>query len=144
MMGYVFMRFGTEFQPENVDRLREKVGECLERCDIHGSTAFLLLNLMDELTCNILEHGKASWVELEVHPYAKEVQLIFRDDGPKFDPGPAMATEGSKETPGDDEGRSMGLYMVNQIAKTWKYDYVKGKFNELNLTVGLDQQSKVA
>ena len=81
MMGYVFMRFGADFRPENVDRLREKVGECLQRAAIQGSTASLLLNLMDELIFNILEHGSATWVELEVHPREKDVTIILRDDG---------------------------------------------------------------
>ena len=140
MMGYVFMRFGTEFQPENVDRLREKVGECLERAGIFGSTAFLLLNMMDELICNILEHGHASWVELEVHPDAKEVRVIFRDDGPKFDTAESLAHSGQKESLGSEEGRRMGLFIVRKIAKSWTYRHTENKVNELELIADLERQ----
>ena len=137
MMGYVFMRFGTAFQPENVDRLREKVGECLERGGIAGPTAFLLLNLMDELICNILEHSKASWVELEMHPAQKQVKLVFRDDGPRFDPSEAIKGRGDGQVPEVENDRSLGLYMVGQIAKSWNYHRVNGDVNELNLTVDI-------
>ncbi len=142
MMGYVFMRFGTAFRPENVDRLREKVGECLERAGIFGSTAFLLLNLMDELICNILEHGKATWVELEVHPRSEEVTLTFRDDGPRFDPSQSMGDSGPQGALDLGEGRNMGLYIIKQNAKSWEYKYLNGNVNELNLVVELDKSSE--
>ena len=140
MMGYVFMRFGTDFRPENVDRLREKVGECLERGGIVGSTAFLLLNMMDELICNILEHSHATWVELELHPEAEQVRLIFRDDGTEFDPGTSLTEPHLDKAVHSDEGRSMGLYMVSQIARSWDYHRVGGKVNELKLAVDLDKE----
>ena len=143
MMGYVFMRFGTDFRPENVDRLREKVGECLDRGGIVGSTAFLLLNLMDELICNILEHSGATWVELELHPDADHVRLIFRDDGSQFDPGKGLGDPHFKEAVESEAGRSMGLYMVSQIAKSWDYHRVDGKVNELELTVELEKEMKL-
>jgi anti-sigma regulatory factor (Ser/Thr protein kinase) len=138
MMGYVFMRFGTDFRPENVDRLREKVGECLERGGIKGTTAFLLLNLMDELVCNILEHSKATWVELEMHPEEKVVRLVLRDDGLAFDPGVTMRDDSELEavTAGRSE-RSLGLYMAGKIAKTWDYKRTDAGVNELNLVVDL-------
>ena len=137
MMGYVFMRFGTDFRPENVDRLREKVGECLERGGIAGPTAFLLLNLMDELICNILEHSKASWVEMEMHPELTQVKLVLRDDGPLFDPSNAI--RGVDAAHVADHERSLGLYMVGQIAKSWDYHRINNAVNELNLAVDLDK-----
>ena len=142
MMGYVFMRFGTDFRPENVDRLREKVGECLQRASIQGSTAFLLLNLMDELICNILEHGSATWVELEVHPDAEIVRIILRDDGKAFDVGGSIDAQHSDEINVDPEGRHMGLYMVGHIAETWDYQRLDGTVNELNLVVDLQKTSE--
>jgi anti-sigma regulatory factor (Ser/Thr protein kinase) len=138
MMGYVFMRFGVDFRPENVDRLREKVGECLERGGIVGTTAFLLLNLMDELVCNILEHSGATWVELEMHPDAKEVRLILRDDGEAFDPGATMSDGRELEAVASGRSeRSLGLYMAGRIAKTWEYHRKDKSVNELNLVVDL-------
>jgi anti-sigma regulatory factor (Ser/Thr protein kinase) len=140
MMGYVFMRFGTDFRPENVDRLRLKVGECLDRGGITGSTAYLLLNLMDELICNILEHSKASWVELEMHPEPNEVHLIFRDDGSQFNPGDSMGHPSLDEAVESDEGRRMGLYMVSQIARSWDYQRLNGTVNELKLSMDLAKE----
>jgi anti-sigma regulatory factor (Ser/Thr protein kinase) len=142
MMGYVFMRFGTDFRPENVDRLREKVGECLQRAAIGGSTAFLLLNLMDELICNVLEHGSATWVELEVHPREAEVQIVLRDDGRAFDVGGSIHAEQASEAMVDPEGRHMGLYMVGHIADHWNYRRLDGAVNELDLVVDLVKKAE--
>jgi two-component sensor histidine kinase len=140
MMGYVFMRFGTDFRPENVDRLRIKVGECLDRGGIKGSTAFLLLNMMDELICNILEHGRASWVELEMHPEPEQVRLIFRDDGTQFNAGDPLHRPTLDEAVESDEGRRMGLYMVSQIARSWDYHRLGGTVNELKLSMDLQKE----
>jgi anti-sigma regulatory factor (Ser/Thr protein kinase) len=141
MMGYVFMRFGTDFRPENVDRLREKVGECLQRASFEGSEAFLLLNLMDELICNILEHGEASWVELEVHPHDKILNIILRDDGKDFDAGASIeAQKEGGEGIVDPSGRHMGLYMVGHIADSWTYRRVDNTVNELGLVVDLEKK----
>jgi anti-sigma regulatory factor (Ser/Thr protein kinase) len=142
MMGYVFMRFGTAFRPENVDRLREKVGECLQRAGIHGSTGFLMLNLMDELICNILEHGAASWVELEVHPDAGIVRVTLRDDGKAFDAGNSIRARSGDAAGADPEGRHMGLYMVGHIADEWNYKRINGSVNELNLVVDLAKKKE--
>jgi anti-sigma regulatory factor (Ser/Thr protein kinase) len=142
MMGYVFMRFGTDFRPENVDRLREKVGECLKRGGIEGSTAFLLLNLMDELICNILEHSGASWIEMEMHPHPHDVNVILRDDGKKFDPAKGLQTESPAEAAESDEGRNLGLYMVSRITSSWTYRRVDERINELDLTVDLKEVAK--
>jgi anti-sigma regulatory factor (Ser/Thr protein kinase) len=142
MMGYVFMRFGTDFRPENVDRLREKVGECLHRAEIEGSTGFLLLNLMDELICNILEHGAATWVELEVHPEAGRVRIILRDDGRAFDVGESIEASNVDEDKIDPDGRHMGLYMVGHIADDWDYQRLDGSINELNLIVDLSKKKE--
>ena len=141
MMGYVFMRFGTDFRPENVDRLRIKVGECLERGGIKGSMAFLLLNMMDELICNILEHGHATWVELEMHPFPTEVRLIFRDDGTQFNPGNALENSNLDDAVDSENGRRMGLYMVSQVARNWRYHRVNGEVNELELTMDLKKEN---
>jgi anti-sigma regulatory factor (Ser/Thr protein kinase) len=142
MMGYVFMRFGTDFRPENVDRLREKVGECLHRAEIEGSTGFLLLNLMDELICNILEHGEANWVELEVHPDVGAVRIILRDDGRAFDAGSSIESSNVDEGTIDPDGRHMGLYMVGHIADDWDYKRIDGTVNELNLIVDLSRKKE--
>jgi anti-sigma regulatory factor (Ser/Thr protein kinase) len=141
-MGYVFMRFGADFRPENVDRLREKVGECLQRAAIQGSTAFLLLNLMDELICNILEHGSATWVELEVHPREKDVTIILRDDGKAFDVGSSIHAEHASPDMLDPDGRHMGLYMVGHIADTWAYKRLPNDVNELDLVVDLTKKDE--
>lgn len=144
-MGYVFMRFGADFRPESVDRLREKCGECLERGGIKGTFSFLLLNLMDEMICNILEHSHAHWVELEMHPEAKQVRLVFRDDGPEFDPGEKLANkEEELAVAANGDGRNMGLYMVGQIVKSWDYHRSMTGMNELKLIVDLDNQNEEA
>jgi hypothetical protein len=137
MMGYVFMRFGVDFRPENIDRLRTKVGECLTRGEIKGPTAFLLLNMADELICNIMEHSEANWVELEMHPEDGQVRLIFRDNGAAFDPGVNMRDPRLREAVAKEDGRSVGLYMVSRAAKTWDYRRLGDAVNELELFVEL-------
>jgi anti-sigma regulatory factor (Ser/Thr protein kinase) len=142
MMGYVFMRFGTEFREDNIDRMREKLGECLQRCGIGGSQSYALLNLMDELACNVLEHSQARWIELEIHPNASDVRIILRDDGPEFNPAAQVSKGELDEAVDKGTGRNLGLYMVGQIARSWNYTRANGTVNELVLDVDLDPGDK--
>jgi len=129
-MGYVFMRFGrTSARRMWIACARRWASACSGRPS--RVTAFLLLNLMDELICNILEHGSATWVELEVHPREKDVTIILRDDGKAFDVGSSIHAS-MPAGHADPDGRHMGLYMVGHIADTWAYKRLPNDVNELD------------
>src|SRR5690348_16430559 len=110
--GSVFMRFGADFGEAHVERLREKVNSCLDLSGVNGTAAYVLVTVVDELVCNILEHSRASWVELELHPDDTHVRLVIRDDGQKFDSAAAILSKGDDTAVENEGDRSLGLFMV--------------------------------
>jgi anti-sigma regulatory factor (Ser/Thr protein kinase) len=135
MIGYFYLRFGADFRPESVDRVKVQVSLCLERCGIRGSGAFLLLNLMNELICDILEHGRGSWLELEIHPEEGRLRLIFRDNGTPFDPEDSLKRQNLDDWVDTEDRRKLSFYMVSRIAHAWSYRWVEGTMNELCVDV---------
>ena len=132
------LRFGPKFRAENVDRMRVKLGQCLEHQGVTGTAGHMIMSMADELICNIMEHSHANWVEVELQlrPESGQVVLLLRDDGVPFDPGEinkqALPKEGLKH--GGD--RHLGLYLVSRIATSWKYSRTNdGTVNELELVV---------
>jgi anti-sigma regulatory factor (Ser/Thr protein kinase) len=140
-MGSVFLRFGAEFVPDHIDRLRKKVNDYLELGGIVGPTAYVLMTVVDELVCNILEHGEASWVELELYPESKRVRLIFRDDGKQFDPSVSIGAKEPGVVAESESERNLGLYMVAQLVSSYTYHRLDGKVNELTLVVETEEKS---
>ena len=135
--GSVFMRFGAEFGQAQVERLRERVAGTLEMGGITGPSAYVLVTVVDELVCNVLEHGHASWVELEMHPGEKAVKLVVRDDGEEFDPVKAIREKSPASALENESERSLGLYMVSQLADSCDYRRLDGKVNELSFNMEL-------
>ena len=130
-MGGMLLRFSASFGPEEVTRLREKVAACLDLAGVGGTEAFELVTLCDELTCNVLEHSGAAWVELEIRPEGNEVIIMVRDNGHAFDPVKALTT--GLENATDHEGdRHLGLFMVKKMAKSTTYKR-RGEINDFEL-----------
>lgn len=132
------MRFGTRFRAENVDRLRVKLGLRLEQLGVTGTAVHMVLSMADELICNVLEHGHATWVEVELQmrPESGQMALILRDDGVPFDPGEMGKQALPEESLKHGGDRHLGLYLVSRIATSWKYHRKNdGTVNEMELAV---------
>ena len=133
----VFLRFSADFGEAEVNRMREKIGDCLDLGEVSGPTAYVLVTVIDELICNILEHSKASWVELEMHPGQGQVELLLRDDGEKFDPMVAIQQKNPDSALENETERNLGLYMVSQLATSCQYSHLDGKVNQFRFVVAL-------
>lgn len=135
----VFLRFSADFGEAEVIRMREKVGDCLDLGGVTGATAYVLVTVIDELVCNILEHSHATYVELEMHPEPGQVLLLLRDDGQEFDPAEAIMRKTPASAVENESERNLGLYMVSQLASSCNYERLDGNVNQLSFKVSLKQ-----
>jgi anti-sigma regulatory factor (Ser/Thr protein kinase) len=117
--------------------MREKVGDCLELGGVKGPTAYVLVTVVDELVCNILEHGGASWVELEMTPSEGVLKLQLRDDGREFDPVALIRQKGPDSALKNESERNLGLYMVSQLADSCRYSRISENVNQFSFAVSL-------
>src|SRR5262245_5315882 len=119
------------FTPDQVDRLRSETGAFLALLRIPGPQAYSIVTVVDEVGCNVLEHAKASYLELELRRGLGNVQLTFRDDGVPFDPTEQVRKQAAL-LPGDSPERKLGLYMVASLGDGLRYERA-GSVNELSL-----------
>jgi anti-anti-sigma factor len=121
------------FTPTQVERLRNEAAAFLTTLRVPGPQAYSIITVVDEVACNILEHAKASFLELELKAGLGVIELTFRDDGMPFD-----ATEQVRKQaalmPGDSEERKLGLYMVTSLGDGLRYER-RGNLNELSVTL---------
>jgi hypothetical protein len=141
MIGYFYLRFGADFRPETVDRAKAEFDRCLQRCGIQGTTTFLLINLMNEIICDILEHGRGSWMEVEIHPEGAQLRLVFRDNGIPFNPSYALLDTNPETWVDHEDLRRMSFFMVSRIAKSWNHRWVDGNMNELKVVVDINSKA---
>jgi nitrate/nitrite-specific signal transduction histidine kinase len=133
MPGSVTLRFLSVFGQAEVDRLREKMGSSFELIGVRAAQVHQLVSVADELICNILEHSKASWVEVGMAMNGLDVRMVLRDDGEAFDTAESIQ-DSSLERSFDD--RHLGHYMVRQMASRVLYGR-EGGVNRLELEIAL-------
>lgn len=119
------------FNPKSVERLRNETSAFLSTLRVPGPQAYSIVTVVDEVACNILEHAKASFLELELKAGLGVVELLFRDDGVAFDPTEQVRKQAAL-MPGDSEERKLGLYMVTSLGDGLRYER-HGQHNELTV-----------
>jgi anti-sigma regulatory factor (Ser/Thr protein kinase) len=128
-------RFEAGFGPEAVDQVRDWLAHELNAAGVASELVYSVVTLADEIFCNVMEHGKARWVELGLSAGDGDglIALAVRDDGEAFDPTPALQDAASRlENPVQE--RKLGLYMVSRLGDHLAYRR-DGDVNELRLTL---------
>ena len=131
------------FTGEHMDKVNEAVLEHLARAGIEGPSAYVMQTVVDELLCNVLEHGSALWIEMELRPEGRKVRLVMRDNGPAFDPMPAICSSLPQQEGEAPAPRNMGLFMVGQLAREWVYHRLEVGVNQLTMAVELSPEDGV-
>lgn len=94
---------------------------------------FVLLFVVDELCCNVMEHGQAAWAELKVEASAAGFRLTLLDDGIPFN-----TAEQSMQAKGDDlresGERRLGLSLVGRLVDELIYQRTPEGLNRVELT----------
>jgi len=93
---------------------------------------FVLLFVVDELCCNVMEHGRAAWAELRVEASAAGFRLTLVDDGIPFDT--AAQTRAAKAEDLKDTGeRRVGLNLIGRLVDELKYQRTPEGLNRVEL-----------
>lgn len=129
------------FDGDHLDQVHEALREHLERAGVDGSSGYVMRQVVDELVCNIMEHGSALWIELEVHAVDSDLALTLRDNGKPFDPLSAIQAELPAEP--IEDTRHLGLYLVGKLAKDWRYQRMENGVNQLEAKVPLTAEEGV-
>jgi anti-sigma regulatory factor (Ser/Thr protein kinase) len=118
--------FNQGVGPIEVKQIREKVqAECLA-LKLPPKNGFVLLFVVDEISCNIMEHAHATWMELKVETDKDKFVVTVRDDGVPFDTGTELQEAKGKSLDLGPNERSLGLSLIARLVDKVGYSREKG------------------
>lgn len=118
--------FNQGVGPIEVKQIREKVqAECLA-LKLPPKNGFVLLFVVDEISCNIMEHAHATWMELKVETDKEKFVVTVRDDGVPFDTGTELTEAKGKSLDLGPDERSLGLSLIARLVDKVAYSREKG------------------
>ena len=118
--------------PAEVKQIRDKVqAECIA-LKMLPKNSFILLFVVDELSCNIMEHSHATWMELKVEVNLQKFSATLRDDGVPFDTKAEVGEAKQKAIDGEQGDRRLGLNLIGRLVDEVKYGREKG-INQVEL-----------
>ncbi len=122
--------FKAGFGEAEVLAMREAVTAQVVESGVTEDTGYAFVNVLDEFCCNIMEHGRAEWLEMTVEPGEQRIYAVLRDNGVEFDPVQAIK-ELESDQPARVTERHLGLYMAGMLARDLRYEREKDGVNRL-------------
>jgi anti-sigma regulatory factor (Ser/Thr protein kinase) len=102
----------------------DRLDSILAARDVSHEARFAARLICEELVLNAFEHGRATFVTLDVDPDVPSV-LVLEDDGAPFDPATPPDPR-APDTPGDFSPRGRGLSLVRGFAKAIEHERADG------------------
>jgi anti-sigma regulatory factor (Ser/Thr protein kinase) len=126
------MRFDKGIGALDLRQIRDAVqGECLSK-GLGPKDSFIVLFVTDEIVCNVMEHSKATWMEMELELSPEGFSASFKDDGVTFDAKSEVDALKGKAVDGENE-RHLGLNLIGRLVD--KVDYKREQnVNTLNVS----------
>jgi anti-sigma regulatory factor (Ser/Thr protein kinase) len=126
----ISLKFQCPLGEHQIVFMRDEVAGACAKLGLDAAKSGEIVNLADELCCNVMEYSEANEVELS---FDKDAQgaLVFTvlDDGKAFDPVAAATfkDESAHESSVEDH---MGLWIMSKLKDNLKYSREDGKFNK--------------
>lgn len=126
------MTFPQGLAEKDVREIRLAVqGEAAQR-GLAPQQGFVLLFVVDELCCNVMEHGRAAWAELKVEASAAGFRLTLLDDGIPFNTA-SQSQIAAREDLKESGERRVGLNLVGRLVDELKYQRTPDGLNRVEL-----------
>ena len=106
-------------------------GEAAQR-GLAPQQGFVLLFVVDELCCNVMEHGRAAWAELKIEASAAGFRLTLVDNGVPFNAA-QQAHHYSKMDLKNTGERRVGLNLVGRLVDELHYQRTEDGLNRVEL-----------
>lgn len=126
------LRYSQALEEKDIKEIRQAVQGEAVRGGLTAQHGFMLLFVVDELVCNVMEHARAGVTELTVQASPAGFRLTLLDDGAPFDTaGQALAAAGADLRTADD--RKLGLNLVGRLVDELEYRRTQDGRNRLEL-----------
>ena len=124
-------RLERPFTAEAVRQLRDDHLAACEAAGLQGPQCWEVVSVADELASNVVEHGRASWMEVRLEDQGGELALQVADDGRAFNTmAEALKREGDIIAGTE---RGVGLFLVNRFSRQLSYARLDPGKNQLTV-----------
>ncbi|HXC63147.1 MAG TPA: ATP-binding protein [bacterium] len=124
------LRYENGLGQRDILSLRQSVQGEAQRGGLSPQHGFMLLFVVDELVCNVMEHARAGFTELAIEASSSGFRLTLTDDGLPFDPA------GQAKVPVDTAlvaDRRLGLHLVGRLVDEMDYQRTPEGLNRVEL-----------
>lgn len=126
------MKFTHGLGAEDVQQIRQAVQGEASTKGLGPQQGFMLLFVVDELCCNVMEHSRAAWAELRIEANSSGFRLQLTDDGVPFDLGSQIRSAATHDMKGDDD-RRLGLNLIGRLVDDLRYDRTPEGLNRVEM-----------
>ena len=124
------LRYEHGLDQKDILSLRQSVQSEAQRGGLSPQHGFMLLFVVDELVCNVMEHARAEFAELAIEANASGFRLTLTDDGLPFDPSNQAKVPVDPAAVAD---RRLGLHLVGRLVDELDYRRTPEGFNRVEL-----------
>jgi anti-sigma regulatory factor (Ser/Thr protein kinase) len=121
----------------DIDSIRKWLTDQADKALLDKTACYQLFSVVDEISCNIMEHSGATWMEVDFSVSKDKAMVTLRDDGKAFDPIEASALPHEHYLASGPE-RRLGLWMVFKMVDKAFYARKDGEVNELTIQKNLN------
>lgn len=130
--GMIAMSFPQGMGERDVAQIRQAVqGEAASK-GLGPQQGFVLLFVVDELCCNVMEHSRAVWAELKLEANSAGFRVVLTDDGVPFDLADQAKAASKTDIKGQDD-RRLGLNLIGRLVDDLKYERTPEGLNRVEL-----------
>src|SRR5260370_729152 len=104
----VNLRFSQGIGASDVQNIRQSVQAEAASAGLAAQQGFVMVFVVDELVCNVMEHARAAWMELKIEADPKGFHCQLVDDGMPFDTADSVKNASHTDIKGEDD-RRLGL-----------------------------------
>jgi anti-sigma regulatory factor (Ser/Thr protein kinase) len=128
----VNLRFSHGIGANDVHSIRQSVQAEAAQVGLGAQQGFVMIFVVDELVCNVMEHGKAAWMELKIEADPRGFRCQLVDDGMPFDTADSVKSAAQSDIKGEDE-RRLGLNLIGRLVDDVSYRRTPEGLNHLEL-----------
>jgi anti-sigma regulatory factor (Ser/Thr protein kinase) len=126
------LRFTQGLGPDDVHAIRQSVQTEAAQQGLAAQQGFVMVFVVDELVCNVMEHARAAWMELKIEADPKGFRCKLVDDGVPFDTADSVKSAASADIKGEDE-RRLGLNLIGRLVDDVSYTRTPEGLNQVEL-----------
>lgn len=129
---------------QSAEALSRFVIAAMQASDLDEPTRLAVVAVTEELGANVMEHSQAEWLEIELAAEGEVAFVRLCDNGRPFDPSAAMRRITQGFVLEERVERSLGLYIVRQLARAIAYTRDGDAYNRVEIEIVPDPKSAEA